>query len=140
AVGRDPRVRGVEREAARRGPHAAERCAAARSVGRAVRGASGTGEMTSSQVEMKNLEERLRQVEARLEIIELEGTYARSFDDRDGDTWSSLFTPDGIYQARVIDGEQQGSFVQGTEALRDFCTNARFTGIHFLHLPQVQID
>lgn len=96
--------------------------------------------MTSSQVETKNLEERLRQVEARLEIIELEGTYARSFDDRDGDTWSSLFTPDGIYQARVIDGEQQGSFVQGTEALRDFCTNARFTGIHFLHLPQVQID
>jgi hypothetical protein len=89
---------------------------------------------------MTDLAGRLQAVEDRLAIIELEGTYARSFDDHDGDTWSSLFTPEGVYQARVVGGSRRkGSYVAGTEELRRFCTDAPFTGIHFLHLPQITL-
>jgi hypothetical protein len=88
-----------------------------------------------------DLEDRLRAVEDRLAIIELEGAYARAFDDHDGDAWAALFTPDGIYQSRVLsDGSAPATFVQGTEALRRFCTEAPFAGIHFLHLPQLTLD
>lgn len=88
---------------------------------------------------MSALEERLRLVEDRLAIIDLEGRYARSFDDRDGDTWSSLFTKDGIYQSRV-QGETNSSFVQGTENLRRYCADSPYTGLHLLHLPEIRLD
>src|SRR5688500_796701 len=89
---------------------------------------------------MSDIDDRLRAVEDRLAIIELEGTYARSFDDRDGDTWSSLFTPDGVYQARGLDKNTKGTYVEGADNLRRFCSEAPFTGIHFLHLPQLTLD
>jgi hypothetical protein len=89
---------------------------------------------------MADLEERLRAVEDRLAIIELEGTYARTFDDHDGDAWAALFTPDGIYQSRVLDDPgDRATYVQGTEQLRRFCADAPFAGIHFLHLPQLTL-
>ncbi len=90
-----------------------------------------------------DLEARLRAAEDRLAIIELEGAYARTYDDHDGDAWAALFTPDGIYQSRVLpDGGGRGpvSFVQGTEELRRFCTDAPFAGLHMLHLPQITLD
>lgn len=88
---------------------------------------------------IEDLATRLLAVEDRLAIIELEGAYARAFDCRDGQAWSSLFVEDGIYQARDAT-PTHGNFVQGREALADFCTNAPFDGIHLLHLPQVTID
>ena len=89
---------------------------------------------------MTDYDRRLQVLEDRLAIIELEGAYARSFDDHDGDTWSSLFTPDGVYQSRVVGGNRaKGSHVSGTEELRRFCIDAPFTGIHFLHLPQITL-
>jgi hypothetical protein len=89
---------------------------------------------------MTDLEARLQAVEDRLAIIELEGAYARTFDDHDGDGWAELFTPDGIYQSRVLAGSPDPAMhVQGTEQLRRFCTDAPFTGIHFLHLPQLTL-
>jgi len=86
---------------------------------------------------MADIEARLRAVEDRLEIMELEAVYARSFDDHDGDTWSSLFTADGIYQSRPEGDGPPEMFVQGTDALRTFCTEAPFVGIHCFHLPQL---
>ena len=87
-----------------------------------------------------DLEQRLQAVEDRLAIIELEGAYARSFDDHDGDAWAQLFTPDGVYQSRVLPGATGPvTHVQGTEALRRFCSDAPFAGIHFLHLPQLTL-
>lgn len=86
-------------------------------------------------------EHRMRAIEDRLAILELEGLYARSFDDRDGTTWASLFTPDGIYRSRDVGAASStGTFVRGRESLRAFCDDAPFTGIHLMHLPQITID
>lgn len=86
-------------------------------------------------------EYRIRAMEDRLAILELEGLYARSFDDRDGATWSSLFPPDVIYRSRDGGPElSKGTFVQGRQSLRAFCEDAPFTGIHLMHLPQITID
>jgi hypothetical protein len=82
---------------------------------------------------------RLRAVEDRLAIIELEGEYARAFDSRDGAAWSALFVPDGIYQARGATAEK-GNFVRGHDALAAFCAGAPFDGIHLMHLPQITVD
>lgn len=90
--------------------------------------------MTSS------IEQRLRAVEDRLEIIELEAEYARSFDEHDGAGWSSLFTFDGVYQSRPIGDAPPVTFVQGRAALHGYCRDAPFAGIHFLHLPQLSFD
>lgn len=84
---------------------------------------------------------RLRAVEDRLAILEVEGLYARSFDDHDGATWSSLFTPDGTYRSRGAGpATQDGAFVHGAAALCDFCDHAPYTGIHLMHLPQISMD
>ena len=88
---------------------------------------------------MTEIEQRLLAVEDRLALIELEALYARAFDERDGDTWSALFTPDGIYQSRPDSDAPPATFVQGTEALRDYCTHAPFGGIHMMHLPQLDL-
>lgn len=88
---------------------------------------------------MPTVEERLQAVEDRLAIIELEGRYSRAFDDHDGEAWCVLFTPDGIYQSRLLD-ERNASFVRGTDALRSFCNDAPYRGIHFMHLPQLVVE
>ncbi|NLT31065.1 MAG: nuclear transport factor 2 family protein [Propionibacterium sp.] len=85
-------------------------------------------------------EARLRDIEDRLELLNLEGAYSRTFDAKDGDAWSALFTPDGIYQSRTAPGETPKNFVRGTEELRAFCSNAEFTGIHMMHAPEFTID
>lgn len=90
--------------------------------------------MTSS------IERRLRSLEDKLEIIDLEATYARSFDEHDGVTWSSLFTTDGVYQSRAVGDGPPVTHVRGRSALQEFCSDAPFSGIHFLHLPQLRFS
>lgn len=87
-----------------------------------------------------DIEQRVRQLEDRLELIDLEATYARSFDEHDGETWSGLFTHDGVYQSRPVGDAPPVTFVQGRAALAAFCRDAPFHGIHFLHLPQLRFD
>ena len=89
---------------------------------------------------MNSIEQRLLTLEDKLAVIELEGAYARAYDEHDGNTWSSLFTSDGIYQSRQLGDEPPQTFVQGTEALRQFCIEAPFEGIHLMHLPQITFD
>ena len=86
-----------------------------------------------------DLEARLAAVEDRLALIELEATYAHTYDAREGDAWAALFTPDGIYQSRGASPSGGGSFVQGRAALARSCIEARHDGIHLLHLPQLTI-
>lgn len=87
-----------------------------------------------------NTEQRLRALEDRLEIIELEASYARSFDEHDGAGWSALFTEDGVYQSRPVGDAAPVTFVQGSAALEEYCREAPFDGIHLLHLPQLSIQ
>jgi hypothetical protein len=99
------------------------------------------GELEDLEARLRAVEARLVEAEDRLALVELEGAYARTYDAHDGDGWAALFTPDGIYQSRVVpDDEGPVSFVQGTAKLRRFCADAPFEGIHFLHLPQLTID
>lgn len=90
--------------------------------------------------ELSDIEARLRAVEDRLEIIEVEAMYARTFDSRRGDDWAALFIEDGIYQARGATSSGGGSFVRGRQALARFCNEAPFAGLHLMHLPQVSFD
>ncbi|GAA4487991.1 nuclear transport factor 2 family protein [Microbacterium panaciterrae] len=87
-----------------------------------------------------SIEQRLQATEDRLAIIDLEATYARSFDEHDGATWSSLFTDDGIYQSRPVGDEPPATFIQGAIELERYCREAPFDGIHLLHLPQLRLD
>src|SRR5690606_33672957 len=64
------------------------------------RAGCGENPPTKQRREMTSIEERLRAVEDRLALIELEALYARSFDEHDGETWSGLFASDGVYQSR----------------------------------------
>lgn len=89
---------------------------------------------------IRTVEERLRALEDRLDIIELEAAYARTFDEHDGAGWSALFTADGVYQSRPVGDAPPVTFIQGREALRTYCAEAPFDGIHFLHLPQISFD
>ena len=86
-----------------------------------------------------DVEARLAALEDRLAIFELEGRYARFFDSRNGDAWARLFTADGVYQARGATPEGGGTFVQGHADLERFCREARFDGLHLLHLPQLDV-
>ena len=81
---------------------------------------------------------RTIKVEDRLELLELEGRYARTFDSRDGDAWAGLFTPNGIYRARGTRPGDRGRY-EGRASLAEFCSNAPFDGIHLLHVPQFTI-
>ena len=90
-------------------------------------------------VDANELAARLTAVEDRLAIIELEALYASSFDSRDGAAWATLFTTDGIYQARGAT-PAAGNFVQGRDALARFCADAPFDGIHLMHLPHITVD
>jgi hypothetical protein len=93
-------------------------------------------------MDLAGLEARLRAAEDRLAIIDLEGTYARTFDSHDGEAWSALFTDDGVYQGRIHPDTPEGSVpvVEGRPALAKFCTDAPFDGIHLLHLPEIRLD
>src|SRR4051812_30418059 len=90
----------------------------------------------------EELEARLLAVEDRLAILELEGVYARAFDSRDGAGWAALFTDDGIYQGRLLPGMNAAEvpYVQGRAALETFCTEAPFSGIHLMNVPQITFD
>lgn len=81
------------------------------------------------------LDKRISILESRLEIFELEGRYARLFDAHDGESWSALFTEDGVYRSR----DPEKTYVKGRRALENFCTNAEFEGIHLFHLPQLTV-
>jgi len=84
---------------------------------------------------------RIRAMEDRLAILELEGLYARFFDDHDGAAWAALFTPDGVYRSRERRSDlSTGTSVRGRESLHAFCNDAPYTGIHLMHLPQISID
>jgi hypothetical protein len=84
-------------------------------------------------------DDRMRAIEDRLALLELEGSYARAFDSRDGEAWAALFTEDGVYQARgAAPGDPRRP--TGRAQLADYCSHAPYDGLHLMHVPQLTID
>ncbi|WP_157850986.1 nuclear transport factor 2 family protein [Gordonia phthalatica] len=90
---------------------------------------------------MSDIETRLRLVEDRLEILNLEGLYAETWDFGDADGWAALFTDDGVFEMLSPTGEVTRT-VAGTADLTAFCEdlNRTFQGLHLIHAPRVTLD
>lgn len=92
--------------------------------------------------EYRDLTARLLVAEDRLSLLNIEGAYGRAYDSKadEGRLWASLFTEDGIYQARQLPGMSTQNFAQGRENLAKFCVAEPLSGIHFMHAPFLTID
>lgn len=81
------------------------------------------------------LDERLRRIEDRFAIIDLVADYCNAIDDRDLETFLSLFTEDAIVRHR--DGAMR---LSGKQAIRDYYT-ARFASyrvtFHYPHTHRI---
>lgn len=88
----------------------------------------------------RTLEERLRAVEDRLAIVDLEAEYAVAWDLCQAQRWADVFTADGVFDMRPA-GERPGRRIAGRAALRRFCaeTTACWTGIHLMHNPKIAL-
>jgi uncharacterized protein (TIGR02246 family) len=77
----------------------------------------------------------------RLEILQIEGEYARTWDTVDADGWAALFTPDGVFEMVAI-GDRPASRFEGRAALAQFCRdiNASYEGLHLIHNPSLRIE
>lgn len=84
---------------------------------------------------------RVRAVEDRLAIMELEAEYARAWDAADGAAWAAVFTDDGVFDARPV-GDMAENVVRGRAALTTYCDHVStlYRGLHFMHLPRLRID
>ena len=87
------------------------------------------------------LQQRLELAEARLEIMDLEAEYARAWDSGDAAGWAAVFTEDGVFDLAAV-GQGSRLVHAGREELQAFCTqvDAFYKGLHFMHLPRLQID
>jgi hypothetical protein len=87
-----------------------------------------------------SVEQRLRLVEDRLELIDLEGAYGRYYDSRDAERWSGLFVEDGVYEGRQLPGMAPQNAVRGRANLAAFCSSEPLNGMHTMHVPQLTLD
>lgn len=96
---------------------------------------------STPQGELSSLEARLRAVEDRFAILDLEARYATTWDSGDAEGWAGLFAVDGVFDM-LPSGGMGGARYCGRESLRKFCseTTASWTGMHFLHAPQLVVQ
>jgi uncharacterized protein (TIGR02246 family) len=89
-----------------------------------------------------SIEARLRAMEDRAEILNLEGRYARTWDSGDGAGWADVFTVDGVWEALPAGTQAPANVVRGHAELEAFCTQCagRVTGLHFLHVNELEVD
>ena len=85
------------------------------------------------------IEQRLKLTEDRLELLDLEGAYGREYDSRRAEQWAGLFTEDGIYEGRQLEGMAPQNLVRGRQNLRDFCANEPLNGMHTMHMPHIAL-
>lgn len=90
---------------------------------------------------MGDLEQRLQRAEDRLAILDIEGAYARTWDTVDAEGWAGLFTADGVFEMPET-AVRPGARYEGHPELAQFCRdiNARFRGLHLIHLPEIVLD
>lgn len=89
----------------------------------------------------RDLEYRLRALEDRNAILDLEAAYAVSWDTNQPQLWAELFTEDGVFEMLPA-GDLPHLRFQGREALAGFCRtiNATWSGLHYMHPPQLEIS
>lgn len=91
--------------------------------------------------DVPSVEQRLRALEDRNAILDLEAGYAVRWDTNEPQRWAGLFTEDGVFEMKAA-GDTPPMRIEGRDALREFCRgiNERWTGMHYLHPPQLEID
>lgn len=94
----------------------------------------------NAEISLADMAKRLQSLEDRLAIVQLEGAYSTLYDSRDGDAWAELFTEDGIYQGRRLDGMPELNFIQGRKALAQFCLTNKLSCIHYLNVPDIRLE
>jgi ketosteroid isomerase-like protein len=90
---------------------------------------------------IEELEKHLEALDSRLEILDLEGRYSRTWDTADAAGWAGLFTDDGAFEVAAVGREPRQRF-EGREALEKMCRDftAVISGLHLLHLPEITVD
>jgi hypothetical protein len=80
-------------------------------------------------------------LEARLDLLDLEGEYARTWDTGDAEGWAALFTEDGVFEMVGV-GDLPGTRVEGQQQLVGFCRQIHesYEGLHLLHAPSLILE
>jgi ketosteroid isomerase-like protein len=87
-----------------------------------------------------DVEQRLREVEDRLALIDIEGMYGRFYDSQDGARWAGLFTEDGVYEGRQLEGMPPQNLIRGRANLARFADAQPSSGMHSMHAPHLVVD
>lgn len=90
---------------------------------------------------MSELEQRLRAVEDRLAILDLEAAYAVAWDFGHAQEWAEVFTTYGVFEMLPA-GATPHVRVAGHAQLRGFCEqiNSEWSGLHYMHPPKLEIQ
>ena len=90
---------------------------------------------------MKTLDDRVRLIEDRFAILDVEAIYAEAWDLGRPEEWAGAFAVDGIFEMLPV-GQMPGVKVQGSAALTAFCSSIRneWSGLHFMHPPRLTIQ
>jgi hypothetical protein len=89
---------------------------------------------------LESLSQRVTQLEATLDIMKLEGRYAKTWDVVDAKGWASLFTADGIFERVDVPGKP-GHRQVGRSELESFCRTVQkdFALFHMLHTYDIDV-
>ena len=87
-----------------------------------------------------SIEDRLRAIEDRTAILDLEADYAASWDFGNAQAWAALFTADGVFEMEAA-GAMPHTIFTGHEQLAAFCKtiSSKWTGLHYMHPPRLRI-
>lgn len=84
---------------------------------------------------------RLRAIEDRFAILDLEAEYAYAWDLGTPWQWAEVFTADGVFEMLAA-GSTSHTRIVGSAALEAFCEQIRknWSGLHYMHPPRLKID
>lgn len=86
-------------------------------------------------------ESRLRKIEDRFAILDLEAEYAYAWDLGGPSRWAEVFTEDGVFEMLPA-GAMPAFRAAGHPSLEAFCREIRqhWTGLHYMHPPRLRLD
>lgn len=86
-------------------------------------------------------ERRLRAIEDRNAILDLEAEYAHAWDLGTPRQWAEVFTENGMFEMLAA-GEMPATRIEGRAALEAFCEQIRqhWSGLHYMHPPRLKIN